>query len=74
MIILSGKSHLEKFFLPNDLDGKVATAVSDTGYNNDELSLHWLKHFDKHTRKKRKGVKRMLVMDGASSHVHETFI
>ena len=57
MIILSGKSHLEKFFLQNDLDGKVAMAVSDTGYDNDELSLHWLEHFDKHTRKKRKGVR-----------------
>ncbi len=74
MIILSGKSHLEKFFLQNDLDGKVAMAISDTGYNNDELSLHWLEHFDKHTRKKRKGVWRILVMDGASSHVHEEFI
>lgn len=74
MIILSGKSHLEKFFLYNDLDGKVAIAVSGTGYNNDELSLHWLEHFDKHTRKKRKGVWRTLVMDGASSHVHEEFI
>ena len=56
MIILSGKNHLEKFFLRNDLDGKTTMAVSDTGYNNDELSFHWLEHFDEHTRKKRKGV------------------
>ncbi len=74
MIILSGKNHLEKFFLQNNLDGKVAMAVSDTGYNNDELSLHWLEHFDKHNCKKRKGVWRILVMDDASSHVHEEFI
>ena len=74
MIILSGKSHLEKFFLQNDLDRKVAMAFSDTGYNNDELSLHWLEHFDKHNCKKRKGVWRILVMDDASSHVHEEFI
>ncbi len=40
IIILSGKSHLEKFFLQNDLDGKVCMAVSDTGYNDDELSFH----------------------------------
>lgn len=56
MIILSGKSHLEKLFLHNDLDRNVTVAVSETGYNNDELSLHWLEHFDKNTRKKRKGV------------------
>ena len=52
MIILSRKSHLEKFFLHNDLDGNVIVAISDTGYNNDELSLHWLEDFDKNTRKK----------------------
>ncbi len=70
MNILNGKNHLVKFFLHNDLDGKVAMAVMDTAYNNDELSLHWFEHFDKHTRKKRKGVLRMLVTDGASSQVH----
>ncbi len=74
MIILSGKSYLEKFFLQNDLDRKVAMAVSDTEYNNDELSLHWLENFDKHTRKKRKGVWRIFVIDCESSQVHEEFI
>lgn len=74
MIILSGKSRLEKLFLCNDLDGNVTMAVSNTRYNNDELSLHGHEHFDKNTWKKRKGVWRILVMDGASSHIHEKFI
>ncbi len=74
MIILSRKSHLEKSFLNNDLHKNVTMAVSDTGYNNDELSLHCDEHFDKNTRKKRRGVWKILVMDGASSHVHEEFI
>ncbi len=74
MIILSGKSHLEKFFLHNNLYGNITMAVSDTGYNNDELSLHWLEHFDNNTWKKRKGVWRMLVMNSASSYIHEEFI
>ena len=40
MIILSGKIDLKKFFLHNNLDENVTIAVSDIGYNNDELSLH----------------------------------
>ena len=54
MLILSGKQHLEKWFEENDLDDNVTLAVSDNGYSNDKISLEWLKHFDQHTRKKRK--------------------
>ena len=49
MIILSRKSHLEKIYLYNNLDGNVAIAISNIGYNNNELSLYWLEHFDKNT-------------------------
>lgn len=49
MLILGGKNHLEKFFLKNNLEENVILAVSNIGYNNDELSLYWLKHFDKNT-------------------------
>ena len=74
MLILSGKQHLEKWFEENDLDDNVAFAVSDSGYSNDEISLEWLEHFDKHTRKKRKGAWCMLIMDGAESHTHSEFV
>lgn len=53
MLSLSGEQHLEKWFEENDLDDDVAVAVSDSGYSNDEISLEWLEHFDKHTRKKK---------------------
>lgn len=53
IIILSGKNHFEKFFLYNNLDRKVAMAVNNTGYNNNELSFYWFEHFDKHTCKKK---------------------
>lgn len=53
MIIISEKGNLEKFFLYNDI---VAMAFSDTRYNNDELTLHWLENFDKHSCKEKKGL------------------
>ncbi len=49
-------------------------SVSDTGYTNDELSLHWLKHFDEHSKKAQKGVKRLLILDGHGSHHTYQFI
>lgn len=71
---LSGEQHLENWFEKNDLDDDVAVAVSDSGYSNDEISLEWLEHFDKHTRKKKKGVWRMLIMDEAKSHTQSEFV
>lgn len=49
MIILSKKRYLEKKFLHNNIDGNDIMAVSDIGYNNDELSLHWFEYFNKNT-------------------------
>lgn len=49
IIILSKKRYLEKFFLHNNIDGNDIMAVSDTRYNNDELSLYWFEHFNKNT-------------------------
>ena len=74
MIILSGKQHLEKYFVLNDLDPDILIAVSDTGYSNDDLSMEWLYHFDRHSRPKTTGAWRMLVMDGHGSHLYKDFI
>lgn len=49
MLILSGKQHLEKYFEKNSLDNNVCFAVSDFGYSNDEIGIHWIEHFDKCT-------------------------
>ncbi len=49
MIIFSAKNYLRKFFLNNDLDENIIIVVNDIKYNNNELSLHKLKHFNKNT-------------------------
>lgn len=54
MVILNGKSHLEKFFLNNNLDKNITIVVSDTTYKNNKLSLYWLEYFDKNIWTKRR--------------------
>lgn len=56
MIIFSRKSYLEKFFFNNDLNKNIIMAINNTRYNNDELSLYQLEHFNKNTWKKKKEV------------------
>jgi DDE superfamily endonuclease len=73
MVIIPGKRHLERMF-PDGLQDDVLMAVSDTGYNNDDLSLAWLHHYDQHTKNRRQGFWRLLIFDGFGSHLLIDFI
>jgi hypothetical protein len=52
MVIVPGKQHLERMF-PEGLQNNVLLGVSNTGYNNDDLSLAWLHHYDDLTKNRR---------------------
>jgi DDE superfamily endonuclease len=73
MVIVPGKQHLERMF-PEGLQNNVLMGVSDTGYNNDDLSLAWLHHYDDHTKNRRQGFWRLLIFDGFGSHLLIDFI
>jgi len=67
LIVLSGQLHLEGW-INNELDGDTLMAISDSGYTNDEISLAWLKHFDKFSAKRQTGAWRLLLLDNYGSH------
>ena len=49
-------------------------AHSETGWSNDRLGYIWLTEvFDPYTKQHTKGTKRLLIMDGHSSHCSEPF-
>ena len=66
-LILTGKTHLERWY-HTALSPETVLSVSESGYNNDELALHWIKHFEKHTRNRTVGAKRLLLLDGYGAH------
>lgn len=66
-VILQGKHILAKWY-ELELDPDTAITVSESGYTNDELTLQWIKHFEYHTRSKRRGRWRLLLCDGFESH------
>jgi hypothetical protein len=47
--------------------------VSKNGWTNNALSLEWLKHFDAHTKTRKVGVYRLLILDGHESHLNQDF-
>lgn len=71
-LILSGQNHMASWYSQAELDDETVITVSPTGYSNDEISLHWLKHFHQHA--KSVGRKRLLILDGHGSHHTIEFI
>jgi DDE superfamily endonuclease/Tc5 transposase DNA-binding domain len=67
MLILPGKTHLERFY--TDLGDNVLVGLSDTGYTNDELSYQYIIHFDRQSKKTQRGAHRILLCDGCGSHI-----
>jgi hypothetical protein len=70
LAILPAKVFLP-WYHPNQLPDEYQTAHSASGYNNSELAMEWLKHFEKHTR--RGTAKRLLLLDGHESHINVEF-
>ncbi len=74
LVILPGKKVMESWVINIDLLDDFSLATSDTGYSNDDLSLEWLKHFDRHSACRQEGEYCLLIMDGYGSHCTIEFI
>jgi hypothetical protein len=70
-LIFSGITHQSS---NSELGLGATVAVSHSGYSSNQLSLDWLHHFEKHSRKLTKGTKRLLLLDGYRSHHTIEFI
>ena len=60
------------WFHPNQVPDEYQTAYSLLGYNNSELAIAWLDHFEKNTR--RGSAKRLLLLDGHESYITMEFL
>jgi hypothetical protein len=72
-IIVQGTYHLASWYTESDLPLDWAIKPTSNGWTNNETGLDWIKHFDKHTRSRTKGVYRMMVVDGHESHQSAEF-
>jgi hypothetical protein len=73
VIIFEGKMH-QSIWYSETLPSDWVIGVSENGWTDNELGLTWLKEvFEKHTAHRLKGVYRLLILDGYSSHVSPEF-
>ena len=72
MILVKSATLLEHWF--DDLPDKYIIWHTESGYSNDEVALHWIKHFHNRTKDYTKGIWRVLFCDGHGSHDTKEFI
>jgi hypothetical protein len=74
MIVLAGKVHISTWYDEKLFPSHWNVALSDTGWTNNKLGLHWVKEvFDKHLRNRTVGRYRLLILDGHGSHITPEF-
>jgi len=75
-LIYQGKSHdLQSSWLEDLGEDTTYFAASDNGWSCNSLGLQWLeKIFDRHTKEKAGRSRRLLIVDGHSSHVNIAFL
>jgi len=72
-LVMKGKWILSSWYDDGRLPYDWRIAVSQNGWTTNEVTLDWLKHFDKYTRTKTLGGFRLLVLDGHESHHSDAF-
>ena len=73
MLVVQGKVHLASWYTDSGLPGHWPIRTSASGWTDNTTGMEWIKHFDKYTEGRRKGVWRMLVLDGHESHISIAF-
>ena len=73
LIIFGGVQQRASWF--NQLDQNAAICLSQKGWTDNEIAVHWLrKHFLPQTAKRQLGKCRLLILDGHESHCSIEFI
>ncbi|KAF2174999.1 CENP-B protein, partial [Zopfia rhizophila CBS 207.26] len=67
-IIFAGKHHLSAWYQDDAIPLDWPISLSENGWTTNKLGVKWLQHFDKHTKDRTVGVRRLLVIDGHESH------
>ncbi len=67
-IVFAGQYHLSTWYQDDAIPRDWRIATSPNGWTTNEIGFDWIQHFDRHTKSRKSGVHRVLVLDGHESH------
>jgi len=65
---------MEDWYRKTSISDDLLVSTSSTAYMNDEIALHWVKHFDKYSTRCQTGEYRILLFDGHEAHKTHEFL
>ena len=68
LLVLKGKTHQMRWYTQSLIPDNYLVEVNESAYMNDQLALEWVKHFDAWSSKRQKGLWRLLILDGHTTH------
>ncbi|EAQ92247.1 hypothetical protein CHGG_00482 [Chaetomium globosum CBS 148.51] len=72
-LVVKGRFHLASWYSEQQILDDWAVTTTTDGWTDNKTGLEWLQHFDEHTKHRRRGVYRMLVLKGHECHVNAEF-
>jgi AraC-like DNA-binding protein len=66
--VVKGKNHLLPWYQDSRFQPEWRAHTSENGWTTNEIGVDWLKHFDQSTKRRTRGVHRLLILDGHDSH------
>ena len=74
MFIISGIIPKESWYTTTRVPGNYLIGTSETAYNNDELTMKWLVHFESFSSSQQVAEHHLLPLDGFGSHCTKQFL
>jgi hypothetical protein len=68
LLVLKGKTHQMRWYTQSLIPDDYLVEVNELAYMNDQLAFEWVKHFDAWSSKRQKGLRRLLILDGHTTH------
>jgi hypothetical protein len=66
--IVKGRNHLLPWYQDSRFQPEWRVYTSENGWTINEIGLDWLKHFDHSTKRRTRGLYRLLILDGHESY------
>jgi len=74
MIIVPGVIHQQHWYTATSIPDNYLLATSESSYNNDELTIKWIGHFQRFSAERQSGEYRLFLLDGFGSHCTKEFL
>lgn len=72
-LVVQGRFHLANWYSHDQIPDDWPVKTTTNGWTDNDAGMDWLRHFDQHTKLRREGAYRLLVLDGHESHVNANF-